>query len=94
MGHPPTGWRFQDVDEIYIFRVHCGKLGARSGWRTTWEGCASSASAREVGLLPRTSTELPSGLGIGGGAACWYRRAELNWAGMRVCPPPRFDYGA
>jgi predicted ester cyclase len=27
MGHPPTGRRFQDVDEIYIFRVRGGKLG-------------------------------------------------------------------
>jgi predicted ester cyclase len=26
MGHPPTGRRFQDVDEIYIFRVADGKL--------------------------------------------------------------------
>ena len=26
MGHPPTGRRFQDVDEIYIFRVSNGKL--------------------------------------------------------------------
>ena len=26
MGHPPTGRRFHDVDEIYIFRVRGGKL--------------------------------------------------------------------
>jgi predicted ester cyclase len=26
MGHPPTGRRFHDVDEIYIFRVTDGKL--------------------------------------------------------------------
>jgi predicted ester cyclase len=26
MGHPPTGRRFADVDEIYIFRVSGGKL--------------------------------------------------------------------
>jgi predicted ester cyclase len=26
MGHPPTGRRFQDVDEIYIFQVTNGKL--------------------------------------------------------------------
>jgi predicted ester cyclase len=25
-GHPPTGRRFDDVDEIYIFRVKQGKL--------------------------------------------------------------------
>jgi predicted ester cyclase len=26
MGHPPTGRRFHDVDEVYIFRVSGGKL--------------------------------------------------------------------
>ncbi len=26
MGHPPTGRRFHDVDEIYIFQVTDGKL--------------------------------------------------------------------
>lgn len=26
MGHPPTGRRFADVDEIYIFWVSNGKL--------------------------------------------------------------------
>jgi predicted ester cyclase len=31
MGHPPTGRRFQDVDEIYIFRVHDGKLAGAFG---------------------------------------------------------------
>lgn len=31
MGHPPTGRRFQDVDEIYIFRVADGKLGGAFG---------------------------------------------------------------
>jgi hypothetical protein len=25
-GHPPTGRRFEDVDEVYIFRVEGGKL--------------------------------------------------------------------
>jgi len=30
-GHPPTGRRFQDVDEIYIFRVSNGKLAAAFG---------------------------------------------------------------
>jgi len=28
LGHPPTGRRFEDVDEIYIFRVDDGKLVA------------------------------------------------------------------
>ena len=31
MGHPPTGRRFQDVDEIYIFRVSDGKLAGAFG---------------------------------------------------------------
>jgi len=31
MGHPPIGRRFQDVDEIYIFRIADGKLGGASG---------------------------------------------------------------
>ena len=31
MGHPPTGRRFHDVDEIYIFRVTGGKLAGAFG---------------------------------------------------------------
>ena len=31
MGRPPTGQRFQDVDEIYIFRVSGGKLASAFG---------------------------------------------------------------
>jgi predicted ester cyclase len=31
MGHPPTGRRFQDIDEIYIFRVSDGKLARGFG---------------------------------------------------------------
>jgi len=31
MGRPPTGRRFQDVDEIYIFRVSGGKLESAFG---------------------------------------------------------------
>jgi predicted ester cyclase len=31
MGRPPTGRRFQDVDEIYIFRVSDGKLASAFG---------------------------------------------------------------
>jgi predicted ester cyclase len=31
MGHLPTGRRFQDVDEIYIFRVSDGKLAGAFG---------------------------------------------------------------
>jgi predicted ester cyclase len=31
MGHPPTGRRFEDIDEIYIFRVSGGKLARSFG---------------------------------------------------------------
>jgi predicted ester cyclase len=31
MGHPPTGRRFADIDEIYIFRVRDGKLADAFG---------------------------------------------------------------
>lgn len=31
MGHPPAGRRFQDIDEIYIFRVSDGKLARAFG---------------------------------------------------------------
>ena len=31
MGHPPTGRRFHDIDEIYIFRVSDGKPARASG---------------------------------------------------------------
>lgn len=31
LGHPPTGRRFHDVDEIYIFRVAGGKLAGAFG---------------------------------------------------------------
>jgi len=27
-GHPPTGRRFEGIDEVYIFRVEDGKLGS------------------------------------------------------------------
>jgi hypothetical protein len=29
--HPPTGRRFEDIDEIYIFRVHDGRLVSAIG---------------------------------------------------------------
>jgi predicted ester cyclase len=28
LGHPPTGRRFEKVDEVYVFRVEDGKLAA------------------------------------------------------------------
>jgi predicted ester cyclase len=30
-GRPPTGRRFKDIDEIYIFRVRDGRLRSRCG---------------------------------------------------------------
>ncbi len=27
-GHPPTGRRFEDIDEVYIFRIEDGKLAS------------------------------------------------------------------
>ena len=44
MGHPPTGRRFQDVDEIYIFRVRDGKLVAAFGVED------NAARMRQLGL--------------------------------------------
>ena|SRR6516162_9959925 len=35
LGVPATGRRFENVDEIYIFRVAGGRLVLRSGSRTT-----------------------------------------------------------
>jgi len=31
IGHPPTGRRFRDVNELYIFRVSGGKLAGAFG---------------------------------------------------------------
>jgi predicted ester cyclase len=31
LGHPPSGRRFSDVDEIYIYRVRGGKLAGATG---------------------------------------------------------------
>jgi len=31
LGHPPSGRRFSDVDEIYLYRVRGGKLAAATG---------------------------------------------------------------
>jgi predicted ester cyclase len=48
MGHPPTGRRFQDVDEIYIFQVRDGKLAAAFGVED------NPARMRQLGLSSRT----------------------------------------
>ena len=44
MGHPPTGRRFGDVDEIYIFRVRGGKLVGAFGVED------NAARVRQLGL--------------------------------------------
>jgi predicted ester cyclase len=44
MGHPPTGRRFRDVDEIYIFRVRGGKLVGAFGVGD------NAARVRQLGL--------------------------------------------
>jgi predicted ester cyclase len=65
MGHPPTGRRFHDVDEIYIFHVSGGKLAATFGSRTTWNGCAarprhvSAARGRTRDSHPGPGSALP-----------------------------------
>jgi predicted ester cyclase len=46
MGHPPTGRRFQDVDEIYIFRVSGGKLAGAFGVED------NTRRMRQLGLSP------------------------------------------
>lgn len=42
--HPPTGRRFHDIDEIYIFRVSGGKLAGASGVED------NTARLRQLGL--------------------------------------------
>jgi hypothetical protein len=44
MGHPPAGRRFQDVDELYIFRIRGGKLAGAFG------GEDNRARMRQFGL--------------------------------------------
>ena len=44
LGHPPSGQRFSDIDEIYIYRVRGGKLAAGSGVEDT------GARMRQLGL--------------------------------------------
>jgi predicted ester cyclase len=37
IGHPPTGRRFEDVDEVYFFRVHDGRIVEMWGLEDTAE---------------------------------------------------------
>ena len=43
-GHPPTGRRFERVDEVYIFRVHDGRISEAWGIEDT------RARERQLGL--------------------------------------------
>ena len=44
LGHPPSGRRFSDVDEIYLYRVRNGKLAAATGVED------NAARMRQLGL--------------------------------------------
>jgi hypothetical protein len=39
----PSGRRLRDVNEIYIFHMHIGKLAGASGVEDNRPGCASTA---------------------------------------------------
>jgi len=45
-GHPPTGKRFERVDEVYIFRVRDGRIAEAWGIEDTRE------RERQLGLVP------------------------------------------
>jgi hypothetical protein len=75
MGHPPTGRRFHDVDEIYIFRVSGGKLAGASGVEDNVRRMPNSASARDVGL-PKAEHRTPI-------------RARDRWLSGLLVPPCR-----
>lgn len=78
--HGPTLLSTGYIDETYIFRVSGGKLAGAPRWRTTWRGCASSASRRE-GRPQRTGRELrsaPVGWAAGGGPAGWRPEAKAS----------------
>jgi len=46
-GNPPTGRRFEDVDEVYIFRVRDGRITEAWGIEDT------ASRERQLGLSPR-----------------------------------------
>ena len=46
-GRPPTGRRFERVDEVYIFRVRDGRIAEAWGIEDT------RSRERQLGLLPR-----------------------------------------
>ena len=55
LGVPPTGRRFEDVDEIYIFVVHQGRLVSAVGVED------NLSRMRQLGITPRVGG--PSGIG-------------------------------
>jgi hypothetical protein len=57
-GRPPSGRRFQDVDEMYVFRVRNGKLTDATGVETTSAGCGNPASTADVEGNSRTIKRL------------------------------------
>jgi len=46
-GQPPTGRRFENVDEVYIYRVHDGRI------TQAWGIEDNRARERQLGLSPR-----------------------------------------
>jgi predicted ester cyclase len=44
LGHPPTGRRFERVDEVYFFQIHDGRIAAAWGIEDT------QARVRQLGL--------------------------------------------
>jgi len=60
IGHTPTGRRFQDVDEIYIFRVAEGKLAGAFGVEDNMRrmrqlGLSPYAAPRRAARQPRSA---------------------------------------
>ena len=53
MGHPPTDCRFQDVGEVYIFRVSGGKLAGAFGVGDNMTRRRRDARPRRSGLAGR-----------------------------------------
>jgi SnoaL-like polyketide cyclase len=67
-GHSPTGRRFEDVDEVYIFRVEEGKLASALAGRGGQPHSPSPARTRHVSATgrftgARESTGPPPGAG-------------------------------
>jgi predicted ester cyclase len=61
-GHPPTGRRFENIDEVYFFRVLAGRLVDMWSIEDTHE------RLRQLGLSWRDRTPRPRA----GGRSAWY----------------------